>query len=79
MSMNWPPLADSLWAVVGSSGRGIPTATAMGCDIAQMIAEDSPKAMALPITPLPRNPLGPVREFVWHNLYLPFHRALDRA
>ena len=100
MSMNWPPLADSLWAatarpapatpplngdietdvaVVGFSGRGVPTATAMGRDIAQMIVEDSPNAMAPPITQLPRNPLGPVREFVWHNIYLPFHRTLDRA
>jgi glycine/D-amino acid oxidase-like deaminating enzyme len=72
-------LAPRVYAVVGFSGRGIPTATAMGRDIAQMIVEDSPDAMALPITSLPRNPLGPAREFFWHNMYLPFHRALDRA
>ena len=72
-------LAPRVYAVVGFSGRGIPTATAMGREIAQMIVEDSPDAMALPVTQLPRNTLGPVREFVWHNMNLPFHRALDWA
>ena len=66
-------LAPRLYAVVGFSGRGIPTATAMGRDLAQMIVE----AMAVPVAPLPRDPLGRVAEFLWHDVVLPVHWHLQ--
>jgi glycine/D-amino acid oxidase-like deaminating enzyme len=69
-------LAPRLYAVVGFSGRGIPTATAMGRDLAQMIVEDDVEAMAIPVAPLPRDALGPLAEFLWHDVVLPVNWRL---
>lgn len=64
-------LAQHLYAAVGFSGRGIPTATALGREIANMIATDDPSAMAFPLTPLPRNMFGQLKGALWHNVIVP--------
>jgi glycine/D-amino acid oxidase-like deaminating enzyme len=64
-------LAANLYAAVGFSGRGIPTATALGREIANMIAVDDPRAMAFPLTPLPRNLFGALKGALWHNVVVP--------
>lgn len=64
-------LAPHLYAAVGFSGRGIPTATALGREIANMIASDDPGAMAFPLTPLPRNAFGALKGALWHNVIVP--------
>ena len=64
-------LAPHLYAAVGFSGRGIPTATALGREIAKMIASDDPGAMAFPLTPLPRNVFGGLKGALWHNVIVP--------
>ncbi|MFT5172224.1 MAG: glycine/D-amino acid oxidase-like deaminating enzyme [Gammaproteobacteria bacterium] len=64
-------LARQLYAAVGFSGRGIPTATALGREIANMIVADDPRAMAFPLTPLPRNWFGALKGALWHNLIVP--------
>ena len=69
-------LAPRLYAVIGFSGRGIPTATALGMELARMIVDNDVNAMALPVTPLPRNHLGPIAEFAWHNVMLPIRWGL---
>ena len=69
-------LAPKLFAAVGFSGRGIPTATALGRELAAMIAADDPRAMAFPITPLPRQLFPGLQSAIWHNVYLPFRRYL---
>lgn len=70
-------LAPRLFAVIGFSGRGIPTATATGRELAAMIAADDPQAMALPLTPLPRNLLGALKGAMWHNVMLPINEMLQ--
>ena len=69
-------LAARLYAAVGFSGRGIPTATALGREIANMIAADDPNAMAFPLTPLPRNALGELKGALWHNVVVPINHLL---
>ena len=64
-------LAANLYAAVGFSGRGVPTATALGREIASMIAADDPRAMAFPLTPLPRNLFGALKGALWHNVVVP--------
>ncbi len=51
-------LDEGLYAAVGFSGRGVPTATAVGREIAAMLIADDPDAMAMPLTPLPRAPFA---------------------
>ena len=67
-------LAPKLFAAVRFSGRGIPTATALGRELAAMIAADDPQAMAFPITPLPRQLFPGLQSAIWHNVYLPLRR-----
>ena len=64
-------LAPRLYAALGFSGRGIPTATAMGRELASMIIEDDPRAMAFPLTPLPRHHFPRIKEFIWHDVCVP--------
>ena len=70
------------------TGFGIVKIAVVGCvvllglyarhgDIAAMIVEERSDAMALPMTPLPRNALGPLREFAWHNVMVPVYDWLE--
>ena len=68
-------LAPGLVAAVGFSGRGVPTATALGKEIATMVAAGDPLAMALPLTPLPRFRFGRTASALWHNAWLPLMNA----
>ena len=69
-------LAPRLFSAVGFSGRGIPTATSLGHEIAKMIASEDASAMAFPLTPLPRNRLGALKGACWHNVVLPIRHFL---
>ena len=60
-------LAEGFWCVVGFSGRGIPTGTAVGKEL----AADGPAAMRMPITPVPRALFPKLPMSAWHNLILP--------
>ena len=71
-------LAPRLYAALGFSGRGIPTATAMGRELANMIIADDPQAMAFPLTPLPRHRFGRAKAFIWHDIWLPLMSVAQR-
>ncbi len=67
-------LAPGLYAAVGFSGRGVPTATAVGRDLARMIVAGDPNAMALPLTPLPRVPWSRACSHLIANVVVPAQR-----
>jgi glycine/D-amino acid oxidase-like deaminating enzyme len=71
-------LAPGLFAAVGFSGRGVPTATAIGRELARMIIADDKDAMALPITPLPRAPFARIGTYWANTFVLPWHRLKSR-
>ncbi len=71
-------LAPGLFAAIGFSGRGVPTATALGRELARMIIADDKDAMALPITPLPRAPFARIGTYWANTVVLPWHRLKSR-
>ena len=36
-----------------------------------LIIEDDPRAMAFPLTPLPRHRLARTKDFIWHDVCVP--------
>ncbi len=71
-------LADNLYTAIGFSGRGVPTATAVGRDIATMLITGDEDAMALPITPLPHAPFARLGSALVANVVLPFKRMIGK-
>lgn len=71
-------LADGLYAAVGFSGRGVPTATAMGREAAQFLATGDANSIAFPITPLPRAYLNRLGQWFIANVYIPWDRFTAR-
>ena len=71
-------LAPRLYAALGFSGRGIPTATALGRELANLVIADDPRAMAFPITPLPRHRFVRAKEIIWHDVWLPLLSVATR-
>jgi glycine/D-amino acid oxidase-like deaminating enzyme len=71
-------LSDNLYTAVGFSGRGVPTATAVGRDIATMLIRGDEDAMALPLTPLPRAPFSRLASTLLANVVLPAKRIMGR-
>ncbi|MEE8274860.1 MAG: FAD-binding oxidoreductase [Alphaproteobacteria bacterium] len=71
-------LANGLYTAVGFSGRGVPTATAVGRDIATMLIAGDEDAMALPLTPLPRAPFSRLGSSLVANVWLPLSRIIAR-
>ncbi len=71
-------LAPGLFAAIGFSGRGVPTATALGRELARMIIAGDKDAMALPITPLPRAPFARIGTYWANTVVLPWHRLKSR-
>ena len=71
-------LADNLYTAIGFSGRGVPTATAVGRDIATMLITGDEDAMALPLTPLPWAPFSRLGSSLVANVLLPAKRFLGK-
>ena len=71
-------LADDLYTAIGFSGRGVPTATAVGRDIAAMLITGDEDAMALPLTPLPRAPFSRLGSTLVANVLMPVSRIFAR-
>ncbi len=71
-------LADGLYTAVGFSGRGVPTATAMGREAARFLATGDAGAIAFPITPLPRARFNRLGQWVIANLIIPWDRFTAR-
>ena len=71
-------LAPGLYAAVGFSGRGVPTATAMGREAAQLLARGDAHAIAFPITPLPRARFNRLGQWAVANILIPLERLRTR-
>ncbi len=71
-------LADGLYAAVGFSGRGVPTATAMGREAARFLATGDAGAIAFPITPLPRARFNRLGQWIVANVIIPYDRFTAR-
>lgn len=71
-------LAPGLYAAVGFSGRGVPTATAMGREAAHFLAAGDASAIAFPITPLPRARFNRLGQWVAANIVIPWDRLTAR-
>ena len=71
-------LADGLYTALGFSGRGVPTATAVGREVARMLIADDPEVMAIPLTPLPRAPFARLGSQLVYGVVLPFKRLVAR-
>jgi sarcosine oxidase len=71
-------LSDNLYTAVGFSGRGVPTATAVGRDIATMLISGDEDAMALPLTPLPRAHFSRLASTLLASVVLPAKRILAK-
>ena len=56
----------------------MPTATAVGRDIATMLITGDEDAMALPLTPLPRAPFARLGSSLIANLWMPVARIMAR-
>ena len=56
----------------------MPTATAVGRDIATMLISGDEDAMALPLTPLPRAPFSRLASTLLANVVLPAKRIMGR-
>ena len=71
-------LAPGLYAAVGFSGRGVPTATAMGREAAQFLATGDADSIAFPVTPLPRAHFNRLVQWLIANLAIPYDRLTAR-
>ena len=71
-------LAPGLYAAVGFSGRGVPTATAMGREIAQFLSGGAAEFMAFPLTPLPRARFNRLGQWAAANIVIPLERLRSR-
>ncbi len=71
-------LAAGLYAAVGFSGRGVPTATAMGREIAAFLASGDADSMAFPLTPLPRARFNRLGQWAAANIVIPLERLRAR-
>lgn len=72
-------LAPGLIAAVGFSGRGVPTATAMGREIARFLSSGDANAIAFPITPLPCARFNRLGQWVAANVVIPLERLRARV
>lgn len=68
-------LDDNVWSCLGYSGRGVPTATALGADLADLFAGGDPGALTLPVEPLKRVMPG---LGTMHQAYIAWGRIRDR-
>jgi glycine/D-amino acid oxidase-like deaminating enzyme len=73
-----PELAPGLYAAVGFSGRGVPTATAMGREAAQLLATGDAAGIAFPVTPLPRARFNRLGQWAIANVIIPWDRFTAR-
>jgi glycine/D-amino acid oxidase-like deaminating enzyme len=71
-------LASGLYAAVGFSGRGVPTATAMGREAATFLATGDAGSIAFPITVLPRARFNRLGQWVIANVIIPYDRFAAR-
>lgn len=71
-------LAPGLYAAVGFSGRGVPTATAMGRELAKFLATADAKSIAFPVTPLPRARFNRLARMLIAGVILPFDKLVTR-
>ncbi len=71
-------LSDNLYTAIGFSGRGVPTATAVGRDIATMLVSGDEDAMALPLTPLPKARFSRLGTAIAANVVIPFKRIMAK-
>jgi glycine/D-amino acid oxidase-like deaminating enzyme len=71
-------LAAGLCAAVGFSGRGVPTATAMGREAARFLKSRDPDSMAVPLTPLPRARFNRLAQWIAANIVIPLDRLRAR-
>ncbi|MFP6731068.1 MAG: FAD-binding oxidoreductase [Alphaproteobacteria bacterium] len=71
-------LSDNLYTAIGFSGRGVPTATAVGRDIAAMLITGDEDAMAMPLTPLPHAPFARLGTRLITNVVIPFKRIVGK-
>jgi len=71
-------LAPGLYAAVGFSGRGVPTATAMGREIAHFMTGGARDSMAFPLTPLPRARFNRLGQWAAANIVIPWQRLRSR-
>jgi glycine/D-amino acid oxidase-like deaminating enzyme len=72
-------LAPGLYAAVGFSGRGVPTATAMGREAAKLLGSGDNGSVAFPITPLPRAPFNRIAQWLIANVIIPYDRWTARV
>jgi len=72
-------LAPGLIAAVGFSGRGVPTATAMGREIAQFLNSGDATSIAFPVTPLPRARFNRLGQWAAANIIIPLERLRARV
>ncbi len=71
-------LAPGLYAAIGFSGRGVPTATAMGREIAAFLAGGDAEAMAFPLTRVPRARFNRLGQWAAANIVIPLERLRAR-
>lgn len=71
-------LAPGLFAAVGFSGRGVPTATAMGREAATLLATGDPRTIAVPLTPLPKARFNLLARMVVSGIIMPWERLTAR-
>lgn len=71
-------LAPGLHAALGFSGRGVPTATAMGREIARFLTSRDPDSMAVPLTPLPKARFNRLAQWIAANVVIPLDRLRAR-
>ncbi|MSP83621.1 MAG: FAD-binding oxidoreductase [Alphaproteobacteria bacterium] len=71
--------APDLYAALGFSGRGVPTATAVGRDIALTIASGDKRTSSFPLGPLPRVRTPRLGEFLIESMVMPYHDLMSRV
>ena len=72
-------LAPGLHAAVGFSGRGVPTATAMGREAARFLDSGDADSMAVPLTPLPKARFNRLGQWIAANVVIPLDRLRARV
>jgi glycine/D-amino acid oxidase-like deaminating enzyme len=70
--------APDLFVAIGFSGRGVPTATAVGRDIALTIASGDKRSSAFPLGPLPTLVLPRLAEVLIEGVVMPWHNLRSR-
>ena len=71
-------LAPGIASVLGYSGRGVPTGTAMGVELAKWARGARPDELALPLEALAPLPRRRVMSFAVPAVFGPYYRWADR-